>query len=148
AFDRTVFSYRPGQPMEDFKLFFEPAGKESDDTFEIAHAAYRLRKSACFRNSQMTCLTCHDPHDIPRGQEAAAHYTEVCLSCHQGVRHSVALPPTSTCLTCHMPKRRTEDAVHVVMTDHFIRRVQPRRDLLAPIAEATTYEGSITKVAL
>jgi Flp pilus assembly protein TadD len=47
-----------------------------------------------------------------------------------------------------MPKRRTEDAVHVVMTDHFIRRMQPRRDLLAPIAEATTFEGSITKVAL
>jgi len=148
AFDRTVFSYRPGQPMEDFKLYFEPAGQENDDTFEIAHAAYRLRKSACFRNSQMTCLTCHDPHDIPRGPEAVKHYTEVCLSCHQGVAHTVSLPPTSTCLTCHMPKRRTEDAVHVVMTDHFIRRMQPRRDLLAPIAEATTFEGSITKVAL
>lgn len=154
AFDRAIFSYRPGQPMEDFKLYFEPAGhenhpsSETDDSFEIAHAAYRLRKSACFRNSQMTCLTCHDPHNIPRGQEAVAHYTEVCLSCHRGVTHTVALPATSTCLSCHMPKRRTEDAVHVVMTDHFIRRTQPRRDLLAPIAEIPTSEGSFTKVAL
>ena len=154
AFDRPIFSYRPGQPMEDFKLYFEAAGLENhasnktDDSFEIAHAAYRLRKSACFRNSQMTCLTCHDPHDIPRGQEAVVHYTEVCLSCHRGVTHTVALPPTSTCLSCHMPKRRTEDAVHVVMTDHFIRRTQPQRDLLAPIAETATPEGSVTKVAL
>jgi predicted CXXCH cytochrome family protein len=148
AFDRTIFSYRPGQPMEDFKLYFEPSGHENDDSFEIAHAAYRLRKSACFRNSQMTCLTCHDPHDIPRGQEAVAHYTEVCLSCHRGIAHTVKLPPTSTCLTCHMPVRRTEDAVHVVMTDHFIRRTQPQRDLLATIAETTTPEGSFTKVAL
>ena len=154
AFDRPIFSYRPGQPMEDFKLYFEPAGLENhasnktDDSFEIAHAAYRLRKSACFRNSQMTCITCHDPHDIPRGQEAVAHYTEVCLSCHRGVTHTVALPPTSMCLSCHMPKRRTEDAVHVVMTDHFIRRMQPQRDLLAPIAETPTPEGSVTKVAL
>jgi len=154
AFDRAIFSYHPGQPMEDFKLYFEPAGhenhasNETDDSFEIAHAAYRLRKSACFRNSQMTCLTCHDPHDIPRGQEAVAHYTEVCLSCHRGVTHTVALPSTSTCLSCHMPKRRTEDAVHVVMTDHFIRRTQPQRDLLAPIAEIPTPEGSFTKVAL
>ena len=154
AFDRAILSYRPGQPMEDFKLYFEPAnyenqaGNETDDSFEIAHAAYRLRKSACFRNSQMTCLTCHDPHDIPRGQDAIAHYTEVCLSCHRGVTHTVALPPTSTCLSCHMPKRRTEDAVHVVMTDHFIRRTQPQRDLLAPIAEIPTPEGSFTKVAL
>ena len=154
AFDRAIFSYRPGQPMEDFKLYFEPAGhenhasNETDDSFEIAHAAYRLRKSACFRNSQMTCLTCHDPHDIPRGQEAVAHYTEICLSCHRGIAHKVALPPTSTCLSCHMPKRRTEDAVHVVMTDHFIRRTQPQRNLLAPIAEIPTPEGNFTKVAL
>jgi len=148
AFDRAVFSYRPGQPLEDFKLYFEPVGHENDDNFEIDHAAYRLRKSACFRNSQMTCLTCHDPHDIPRGEEAVKHYTEVCLSCHQGVAHTVALPPASTCLTCHMPKRRTNDAVHVVMTDHFIRRIEPNRDLLAPIAETIAPEGSFTKVAL
>jgi Flp pilus assembly protein TadD len=154
AFDRTIFSYRPGQPLAEFKLYVEPTGQQkqagsgADDTFEIAHAAYRLRRSACFRNSQMTCLTCHDPHDIPRGQQAVVHYVEVCRSCHQGVAHAVALPPTSTCLTCHMPKRRTEDVVHVVMTDHFIRRTQPQRDLLAKIAETATPEGSITKVAL
>jgi Flp pilus assembly protein TadD len=47
-----------------------------------------------------------------------------------------------------MPKRRTNDAVHVVMTDHFIRRTQPQRNLLAPIAETIAPEGSFTKVAL
>jgi predicted CXXCH cytochrome family protein len=154
AFDRAVFSYRPGQPLEDFKLYFEPAGNEKqagsgrDDTFEIAHAAYRLRKSACFQNAKMTCLTCHDPHDIPHGQEAVAHYTDVCLSCHKAVAHKIALPKTSTCLTCHMPRRRTEDVVHVVMTDHFIRRTQPRRDLLAMPAETTGPESNLKKVAL
>jgi tetratricopeptide (TPR) repeat protein len=34
-----------------------------------------------------------------------------------------------------MQKRRTEDAVHVVMTDHLIRRNPLKGDLLAPIAE-------------
>jgi predicted CXXCH cytochrome family protein len=147
-YNRAIFSYRPGEPIGDFKLYFEPAESASNDSFEIAQAAYRLRKSACFRNSQMTCLTCHDPHDIPRGQEAVAHYTEVCLNCHRQVTHTVALPTGSTCLSCHMPKRRTDDAVHVVMTDHFIRRTRPRRDLLAPIAETILREGSFTKVAL
>jgi tetratricopeptide (TPR) repeat protein len=47
-----------------------------------------------------------------------------------------------------MPRRRTEDVVHAVMTDHYIRRTQPRRDLLAEIAETTAAEGSFTKVAL
>jgi site-specific DNA recombinase len=71
----------------------------------LAKLFYRLRKSAYFRNSQMTCLTCHDPHDILRGKEAVAHYTEACLGCHRGIAHKVSLPPTSTCLSCHMPKR-------------------------------------------
>src|SRR5580704_9695219 len=51
AFDRAVFSYRPGQPLEDFKLYFEPVGHENPSGIELDHAAYRLRKSACFRNS-------------------------------------------------------------------------------------------------
>jgi predicted CXXCH cytochrome family protein len=147
-YNRDIFSYRPGKPISDFKLYFEPVETASNDTFEIAHAAYRLRKSACFRNSQMTCLTCHDPHDIPRGEQAVAHYTEVCLNCHRQVAHTVALPSGSTCLSCHMPMRRTEDAVRVVMTDHFIRRLQPRRDLLAPIVETTVQDGNFKKVAL
>jgi tetratricopeptide (TPR) repeat protein len=34
-----------------------------------------------------------------------------------------------------MPKRRTEDVVHVVMTDHLIQRRPPSHDLLAGLAE-------------
>jgi tetratricopeptide (TPR) repeat protein len=34
-----------------------------------------------------------------------------------------------------MPKRRTDDAVHVVMTDHFIQRRRPAGNLLAPKTE-------------
>jgi Flp pilus assembly protein TadD len=34
-----------------------------------------------------------------------------------------------------MQKRRTEDAVHVVMTDHLIRRFPLKGDLLAPVQE-------------
>ncbi len=149
AFDRSIFSYRPGEPMDDYKLYFLPdAANATDDRFEIAHAAFRLRKSACFRNSQMTCLTCHDPHDIPHGPEATAHYVEACLNCHRGVKHTVAPPAATTCLNCHMPKRRTDDTVHVVMTDHFIQRTEPKRDLLAPLAEAVVPIRAVTNVAL
>jgi tetratricopeptide (TPR) repeat protein len=39
------------------------------------------------------------------------------------------------CIDCHMPKRRTDDAVHVVMTDHFIQRTAGK-NLTAPLKES------------
>lgn len=137
-FDRTVFSYRPGQSLGDYKLYFDPPSNESDARFEIAHAAYRLRKSACFQKSQLTCLTCHDPHVSFRSATSTERYVAICSKCHQDVKHTTALPQTSTCLDCHMPKRRTDDAVHVVMTDHYIQRNIPNRDLLAPHPEVAS----------
>jgi tetratricopeptide (TPR) repeat protein len=50
------------------------------------------------------------------------------------------------CLDCHMPKRRAQDVVHAVMTDHYIQRSKPAGDLLAPLAEAhpdRAYRGEI-----
>lgn len=134
-YNRALYSFRPGQPLGDYKIYFDPVANQKTDRFEIAHAAYRLRMSACFRKSQMTCLTCHDPHASYKGQGMEQHYIQVCEGCHQGVKHTAALPAGSTCLSCHMPKRRTDDAVHVVMTDHYIQRVKPDRDLLAPKPE-------------
>jgi predicted CXXCH cytochrome family protein len=134
-YDRGIDSYRPGEPLGEYKLFFDRASGQ-DDRFEIAHAAYRLRMSACFRSSQITCLTCHDPHQSYRTENSTAHYVAVCQGCHQSVAHKATLPAGADCLSCHMPKRRTDDVVHVVMTDHYIQRTKPDRDLLAPMAEA------------
>lgn len=133
-YNRSIDSFRPGEPIGDYKIFFDRASGEGD-RFEIAHAGYRLRMSACFRSSQMTCLTCHDPHQSYRTENSTAHYVAVCQGCHQAVVHKTRLPAGSNCLSCHMPKRRTDDVVHVVMTDHYIQRVKPDRDLLAPVAE-------------
>jgi predicted CXXCH cytochrome family protein len=136
-YNRGVFSFRPGQPLGEYKLYFDPLSNQSDDRFEIAHSAYRLPMSACFKNSEMTCLTCHDPHQSYQGTGSTERYIQVCVNCHQGVKHTASLPQSSTCLDCHMPKRRTDDAVHVVMTDHYIQRIKPDRDLTAPFAESS-----------
>lgn len=147
-YGRSPFSYRPGEPLGDFMLFFDhAAGSPFKDDFEIAHSAYRLRKSKCFLESRsaMTCTTCHNPHDIPRGKEAALHYNGVCSQCHK------SLPAQHTkevdCVSCHMPKRRTQDVVHAVMTDHYIQR-RPPPNPLAPLNERTelaseTYRGPV-----
>ena len=154
--DRAPFSYRPGQPLADFKVNFDRApGKNTG--FEIAQAGYRLRESQCFLKSglkskgQLRCTSCHNPHDIPRGTEAVSHYNQVCAGCHpsgaslsKGSMHTEG----ANCVNCHMPRRRTDDAVHVVMTDHFIARRPPGGDLLADKPEraetaTSSYQGEV-----
>jgi predicted CXXCH cytochrome family protein len=148
-YGRGPFSYRPGEPLGNFEIFFDraPATKSKND-FEIVSSAYRLRQSQCFLQSagKLTCTTCHNPHDVPRGEQAAEHYNGVCGECHAtALRQAVAAGKhtvATDCIGCHMPKRRTQDVVHAVMTDHLIQRRPPAGDLRAPIAERQDIDGN------
>lgn len=160
-FDRAPFSYVPGQPLGDFRVEFDRPGgplEGKPDRFEIAHSAYRLQQSQCYIKSagKLRCTTCHDPHDIPHGPAASAHYNAVCEKCHSATLSRTAGAPHAAganCIACHMPKRRTDDVVHVAMTDHWIQKAgiqrrRPAQDLLAPKAEivetaATRYSGEV-----
>jgi predicted CXXCH cytochrome family protein len=148
-YGRGVFSYRPGEPLADYILHFDLESRgRHDDHFEVNHAAHRLMQSACFQKSagRLLCTTCHDPHEALRGEQAAQHYMEACLRCHQAKIEKLIASSRHTaerdCLDCHMPKRQTEDAVHVVMTDHYIQRRRPARDLLALRAEQHASEDN------
>ena len=146
-FDRPVYSFRPGQRLSDSLIHFDhPPAAGRDGKFEIVSAAYRLRKSMCYQKSagRLTCITCHDPHRTPRGPAAVAQFRTICRACHSQVAQPHPDLATSDCAECHMPKRRTEDVVHVVVTDHRIQRPQPGRDLLAPLKETDPeYHGDV-----
>jgi tetratricopeptide (TPR) repeat protein len=146
-FDRAPFSYAPGEALGGFAFYFDHAPRNGyDDKFEIAGSAYRLRKSQCFlkSNGQLTCLTCHDPH-------GERNVSEACRQCHASLltgQPATGHPAGEDCSGCHMQKRRTDDAVHVVMTDHLIQRAPPDRDLVAELKEshpapADEYHGEV-----
>jgi predicted CXXCH cytochrome family protein len=132
-FDRGPFSYIPGQPLVDFAIFFDYApGSGRENRFEGVSSVYRLRQSRCFLQSggKLECASCHDPHSIPRGEEAVRRYSSVCQQCHTAPPHPAGVTATrADCVTCHMPKRRSDDAPHIIMTDHLIQRRAPANAL-------------------
>lgn len=156
-FDQPEFGYRPGQPVSKHRLWLEidEAGRKNEDRFEIDHHAYRLLQSRCFQksNGKLSCLTCHDPHRKVMESERIEHYSAICQQCHNepgfdsGHETMVASwkqsqdqyksTQANDCAACHMPSRRTQDVVHVAMTDHMIRRTPLKSDPLAPLEERT-----------
>jgi tetratricopeptide (TPR) repeat protein len=136
-FERGPFSFQPGEALSDFILHFDRA--QPDDRVEINSSAYRLRQSKCFLQSagRMTCTTCHNPHEDSKSRD----YSAKCRQCHLQTHASAA----EDCVGCHMPKRRTDDVVHAAITDHFIQRRAPARDLLAAKAEPPPqqYRGEV-----
>lgn len=126
---RAVFSYRPGEPMGEYQMYFDHAkGLGREEKFEFVSEAYRMRQSKCYTESRgaLTCTSCHNPHDIPRGAEAVERYAEACLQCHsERVAELTKVGRHTTersCAACHMPKRRPSDAMHVRVADHRIVR--------------------------
>jgi tetratricopeptide (TPR) repeat protein len=147
-FDRGTFSYVPGQPLVDFAISFDHApGTGHEGKFEAVSSVYRLRQSRCFLESggKLECATCHDPHRIPRGSDAVQHYSSICLQCHTSGHPPGVTVAAADCITCHMPRRRVDDAPHVIMTDHLIQRRAPA-NALTEFAELPPeeYRGEVT----
>ncbi|HKD08796.1 MAG TPA: tetratricopeptide repeat protein [Bryobacteraceae bacterium] len=121
-FDRSVFSFQPGQALSDYTLYFDHApGSGHDEKFELVSAAYRFRQSKCFLASKgaLTCISCHDPHVQSSRAQAVAKSNGVCGNCH--APHL----PDRDCVSCHMPSRPAADAIHIAMMDHRIVRTPP-----------------------
>ncbi len=153
-FSRDVFSYQPGQDLEDYTLSIgPPPGSDVEERFAIANYGYRLMQSACFEKSdgQLSCTTCHDPHHTPAAGDRVTLMRQACLSCHGqedcGVEDgdvAASGVDVGDCAKCHMHKRRTIDVVHAVKTDHEIVRRPPEGDLLAPRSESReAYDGEL-----
>lgn len=129
---KSFYDFKPGMRLNEVFNVFLPRYTDSHEKFIMASQADRLRLSACYLNSEMTCITCHNPHKsievTGKGQ-----YNNACKNCHDGPEESACAFPMAErlsqgndCSGCHMPRSGSIDIPHVNITDHYISKETTR----------------------
>jgi hypothetical protein len=114
------FSYLPGNALDKY-IHFPPA--DPNTPLDVhGNQVDMLKQSRCFRESTMTCLTCHNVH---APQHSLADFSQRCLTCHKPDSTTFAKadhPVTTNCIDCHMPKQET----NLIVFDFAGKKVRPQ----------------------
>jgi hypothetical protein len=104
---KPAFSFKAGDKLEDFSL--PKYNTDSVAMLDVHGNQYGLLTSSkCFKNSQMTCSSCHNVHG--REVNEPALYSQRCMNCHNGtaqpeckVKPTAGIVLSENCIDCHMP---------------------------------------------
>lgn len=121
---RKQTDFRPGLPLSDFRIDYR-FDFDQDQMTVVGHME-QLWQSRCYqKSSDLTCLTCHDPHARQPPANKLAYHRQKCLDCH--AEQACTLPmeerrkttAEDSCIACHMPTGDT-DIPHIAFTHHRI----------------------------
>ena len=102
-----AMTFQVGDNIEKFLKIPEPGPNVVVDVH--GNQMELLRRSRCFRSSQMTCSTCHNTH---APQQDAAAFSPTCLTCHKaqqcGKFKTLGAQIAQNCVDCHMPLQKSE----------------------------------------
>lgn len=130
--------FKPGMDLKDVMNVFLPRFKGAENEFIMASQADRLRMSKCYTQTDMTCITCHNPH-ISVNETPIDHFNSACTNCHAGNEQASSkllcseepakiAAADNNCSGCHMPKSGSIDIPHISISDHYIRKQYTKVD--------------------
>jgi tetratricopeptide (TPR) repeat protein len=130
---KSFYDFRPGMPLAEVMQVYLPRYTDSHERFIMASQADRLRMSPCYLESEMTCITCHNPHHSVRKTDQSPRFNATCTNCHQSTEQPECSAPETdlaevnhNCVHCHMPSSASIDIPHVSITDHYISKENTR----------------------
>lgn len=133
---RTLNDFRPGFSLTDVRIDY--GVKAHNEKMEVVGHMEQMRMSRCYTQSQnLTCLTCHNPHEQPSPEARLDYYRASCLQCHSSAACGLTLAErhqtdrTDNCVACHMPQTET-DIPHFAFTHHRIGIHRPGSDTDSP----------------
>ena len=108
---RRFVEFQAGERLSDYATYLVWKGGRRD--LKVTSHVEKLAASACRTPTgrALACTSCHEPHTNANRTQAT------CLSCHAEAHRQ-----QERCVTCHMPKAKSADASHGVLTDHSIPR--------------------------
>jgi Tfp pilus assembly protein PilF len=127
--DRGEFSYRPGQPLGEYRVNFVDDPPAADRFPLLAHPE-RMVRSACWRASggKLVCTTCHDPHKSSF-EQPASWWDAKCDQCHHDHPCTETADARAAqlghCVPCHMRAGSPTSPTLVTVTDHWIQKRPP-----------------------
>jgi hypothetical protein len=127
---KNYLDFRPGNALGDVVAIFSVSPEIKGNRFVALDQFEQLKMSRCWTASsgRMGCITCHDPHVQPVGEQASAFFRNRCLTCHSTgscqapLAQRNATAPADNCMACHMPKQAVANISHSSLTDHRILR--------------------------
>jgi nitrate/TMAO reductase-like tetraheme cytochrome c subunit len=132
---KSSFQFKAGDKLNEF-FNLDTAKKDAANIDVHGNQLGLLEASKCFRNSNMTCNTCHNNHENERGQLAV--FSKRCMNCHN-TEHNNFCKMSSTigsvikqnCIDCHMPEQSSKSIAvllehattptSAIMRTHFIK---------------------------
>jgi hypothetical protein len=115
------FSFTVGNVLADHIQLEHPGADEPLDVHGNQLAL--LERSRCFKESNMTCSTCHDVHQPQRG---ASYFSDKCLQCHKvqscGLFPKRGRALVGKCVDCHLPNQSS----NVIFSSHDRVRITPK----------------------
>jgi tetratricopeptide (TPR) repeat protein len=118
-----AFTYRPGEPLA---AHFRTSVVKYPEMDHVIDQGKYLRQSKCFQKSEMTCVTCHDPHK-PTAPGAGQKSCQQChqpADCHEQPKLPAAV--RGDCVGCHMPKYNRIQVHFHTEDDRFVPPVRPK----------------------
>jgi len=120
---KPSFGFQAGDKLADY-FTMDTAGRNTADIDVHGNQYGLLAASKCFKMSQMTCSSCHNPHQNEKGKVALI--SKRCASCHNNehnkeckLKMTVGSVINKNCIDCHMPKQPSRSIAVLLQGSQF-----------------------------
>jgi len=122
------YQFRPGDDMSEH---YKEAAANTENEVHTSNQQVRLALSKCYQESEMTCVSCHNPHQFERGNTKL--FSKRCIQCHEpdacGMHQELGDRIADNCIDCHMPSnsgdflnlQRGGEKVFPPLRDHHVK---------------------------